>query len=170
MNSRIAASDRERGQALVEFTLVAPVLLLVLFGIIQMGLLFGSQTGVVSAVRNAARYASTYSVFDAASATAACPLVKSQLATELAKSVPGYTASRSTPAITYSWYLNPDGSTYSVRVTVADNYSHPLFLPIIGRLLDGIDGTVDGGLAIGVKESMRVEDPPLTSTGSVVTC
>ena len=50
---------RDRGQALPEFALVAPVFFLVLFGIIQMGFLLAGQNGMSNAAREAARYAST---------------------------------------------------------------------------------------------------------------
>ena len=52
-------TDSERGQALTEFALVAPLLFLILFGIIQLGFLFGGQNGLTNAAREAARYAST---------------------------------------------------------------------------------------------------------------
>lgn len=45
----------ERGQAMVEFALIAPVLFLLVFGIIQTGLLFGKQLDLKSATRDGAR-------------------------------------------------------------------------------------------------------------------
>lgn len=56
-----ARSTRHRadeGQALVEFALVAPVLLLVVFSIIQFGILFGRHLELQSATREGARKAS----------------------------------------------------------------------------------------------------------------
>jgi Flp pilus assembly protein TadG len=47
--------DGERGQAMVEFALIVPVLFLLVFGIIQTGLLFGKQLDLKSATRDGAR-------------------------------------------------------------------------------------------------------------------
>ena len=49
--------DRSRGQALVEFVLVLPPLLLVLLGIIQFGLVFADWIQVTNATRDGARKA-----------------------------------------------------------------------------------------------------------------
>jgi Flp pilus assembly protein TadG len=47
----------EEGQTLVEFALVAPVLLLILFGIVQYGIAFKNSIVVTDAVRAGARQA-----------------------------------------------------------------------------------------------------------------
>ncbi len=60
---------RSRGQALVEFALVLPILALVLFGIIVFGIGVFYQQQLTNAAREAARYASIHS------ATAQCPTV-----------------------------------------------------------------------------------------------
>ena len=47
----------EKGQTMVEFTLVLPVLLVVLFGIIQFGIVFSNYVALTDAVRAGARTA-----------------------------------------------------------------------------------------------------------------
>ena len=47
----------EQGQTMVEFTLVLPVLMVVLFGIIQFGLTFNNYVALTDAVRAGARTA-----------------------------------------------------------------------------------------------------------------
>jgi Flp pilus assembly protein TadG len=47
--------DRAPGQALVEFALVIPIFLLLLFAILHLGLLFGGQNSLTNAVRVTAR-------------------------------------------------------------------------------------------------------------------
>src|SRR6476469_3301297 len=51
------SKPRYRGQALVEFALVLPVLVILLLSIIQFAFIFAAQTGVTNAVREAARLA-----------------------------------------------------------------------------------------------------------------
>jgi Flp pilus assembly protein TadG len=51
-------TDNERGQSMVEFTLVLPILLVVLFGIIQFGIAFNNYVALTDAVRSGARTAS----------------------------------------------------------------------------------------------------------------
>ena len=60
-------SSRHRGQTLVEFALVAPVLLLTIFGIITLGIGVFYQQQLTNAARETARYAAIHS------ATAQCP-------------------------------------------------------------------------------------------------
>lgn len=50
----------ENGQAMVEFALVLPILLLLVFGIINFGWIFGSQLMADNAVREAARYTAVH--------------------------------------------------------------------------------------------------------------
>ena len=155
------------GQALTEFALIAPVLFLVFFAIIQSGLLFGGQNALVNGVRDAARSASTYRVADA---TAACASVTAQLTDNLKAGLPGFTGLGLHPAISYAWYVNPDGNTYSIRVQISARYDHPLFVPVVGNIIDGFDGANDGSFTIGASEQMRVENPPLATNGGTVAC
>ena len=46
---------REDGQTMVEFVLVAPILLVILFGIIQFGIAFNNSLALTDAVREGAR-------------------------------------------------------------------------------------------------------------------
>ena len=50
---------RRKAQALVEFSLTLPILLLLTFGIIEFGRLFQSWVTIQNAVREATRYATT---------------------------------------------------------------------------------------------------------------
>ncbi len=58
----------QRGAALVEFALVSALLFLLLFGIIEVGLLLGDQAQVGAAAREAARSASVGSTVETAQA------------------------------------------------------------------------------------------------------
>jgi Flp pilus assembly protein TadG len=53
--SKVFRSRNENGQTMVEFTLVLPILCLVLFGVIQMGIVFHDYITVTDATRSGAR-------------------------------------------------------------------------------------------------------------------
>ncbi len=147
----------ERGQGLVEFALILPLVVVMFFGIIQFGFLFGGQIALVNAVREATRYASTSPVNSDPT---------SQITNAVAREVPGYTGA-ATVAYSYCYYADPllssGTQTYSTRIHVSVTYGHPLFVPLVGRLIDGIDGTVDNKFTVTVGEDMRVESQPYKS-------
>jgi Flp pilus assembly protein TadG len=171
MRSRRAARRRTEGQAMTEFALIAPVLLLILFAIIQFGFLLGGQIGMTNGVREAARYASTIP-----NATAA--QVKTELQTRsLARAIPGYNIANfdaAASSVTYCAYQNPNSTvaapSYSIKVRVTAVYKHPLFVPLVNLVVDAIDGTSDGKLKATATEEMRVENPRLTTDGGLPAC
>ena len=156
----IASRRSGNGQALTEFALVAPIFFLLVFGVIQLGILFGGQNGLVNAAREVARYAATdrNAISDA---TGTCAAVDDQVGPALARSIPGYDATAVTPQVEYRWLANPGGTTYSMTVTVHLQYRHPLYVPLVGNALDGFDGSMDGHLRLEATETMRVEGTPL---------
>jgi len=158
---------------MAEFALILPIALLIMFGIIQFGFLFASQIGMVNALRETARFASTSAVSDAATANANADNVCDYLlgagsyagAGALNK-MPGYESAFAGPAtVTYTSYTDPHGGTptYSVRLTVYAEYRHLLLVPLVNALLDGLDGAGDGRFRLGATETMRVENPLLTT-------
>lgn len=158
-----AELDR-RGQALVEFALILPVLMLILMSIIQLGFIFGAQIGLINGVREGARYGSLTPTTGANASTVG-PAVQSYLTTTvLPTNVMGYSASNLSASVSYCGYQNPGSSTYSVRLTVSARYAHPLFIPLVGVILDGFDGTGDSALAITSTERFRVENMPLNAS------
>jgi Flp pilus assembly protein TadG len=55
--TRVRWSQRERGQTTTEFAIVLPILCLLLFGVIQFGILFNNYVTLTDAVRAGARKA-----------------------------------------------------------------------------------------------------------------
>jgi hypothetical protein len=55
-------------------------------------------------------------------------------------------------------------------VIVSIKYGHSLFIPLVGKLIDGLDGTSDNRYTTGVQEEMRVETPPLKTQPSGTAC
>lgn len=169
---------RQRGQTLIEFALVFPVLALLLFGIIQFGFLYGGQIGLVNAAREAARYAAVLQTASAITATGFQTQTYNELTSRmLPRSVPGYradnlvTTGAGRTAVCYLTRDNADGTTFSVLVRVQISYKHPLLIPLVGNIVDAIDGTDDGAFRLGATEEMRVENPLITSApGGLPTC
>ena len=64
--------QKEHGASLVEFALIAPLLILLLFGIIEFGWLFGQYNDVKHGAREGARYAAVNAGSDAAMRTYVC--------------------------------------------------------------------------------------------------
>jgi Flp pilus assembly protein TadG len=58
MRTSPVSRNSERGASLVEFSLVLPILLLIVFGVLEMGMAFGATITVGSAAQEGARVAS----------------------------------------------------------------------------------------------------------------
>jgi Flp pilus assembly protein TadG len=166
---RVDLRLRDHGQALPEFALVAPLLFILLFGVLQFGFLFGGHVGLTNAARDAARYASVLQVGDAGTATTNAAATMTELTKVggfLSRAIPGYqsgnlvTAGAGRTAVCYAAFQNPD-LTWSVRVRVQIAYRHPLFIPLVGAFVDGFDGSTDGSWRTTASEEMRVENPVL---------
>jgi Flp pilus assembly protein TadG len=150
------------GQALAEFALVLPVLMLILLAIIQLGFMLGGQIGLINAVRETARFGSLAPTTEVNAATNGSSVDGYLTTSSLPLNVPGFEpANLVSHSVTYCQYQNPGAASYSVRLTVVANYRHPLFIPMVGLILDGFDGSMDGGLAVTTREQFRVENPPL---------
>jgi len=57
MFARSSSNSRQKGQDLVEFALVFPLLFLILFGVIDLGRIFHASISISNAAREGARYA-----------------------------------------------------------------------------------------------------------------
>ena len=170
---RHAVDDGASGQAMVEFALVAPIFFLLMFGIIQLGLIFAGQDGLVNGVRETTRYAAPYRVIDSSGAANTCATVQSKLTTTLRGQVLGFNSSNLVPSVKYQWKQDADyatSHTYYLTVTVKADYKFPLYVPLVSFFLDGLDGTSDGKLRLSAQEEMRVENDPLATSYSTVTC
>jgi hypothetical protein len=72
--------------------------------------------------------------------------------------------------VQYSWLLNADNTTYSVEMTVHVSYHFPLYVPLVGGLIDGFDGASDNRFLLDAKETMRIENEALTAGGTSPPC
>ncbi|WP_053361541.1 TadE/TadG family type IV pilus assembly protein [Bacillus sp. FJAT-27251] len=115
----------EKGQSLVEFALVLPLLMMLLFGIIDFGRIFHAYLTIDHAGREAARAASVGKTYSEASQVA----VKTAAGINLNKSGASVTITPpSDPAKSY-----PSGTDVKVTIT----YPIDFLTPIIGQLIGG---------------------------------
>lgn len=133
---RIRRMKREDGQAMVEFALILPLLILLLCGIIDFGWIFGNQISMNNASREAARfmainYDSTKTL--AQNQTVADGILRARLATMNDGSL----------SVTFT----QSGET----VTVYATYPLPILTPVLSTILG--DDTID----IDSSTSMRIE-------------
>jgi Flp pilus assembly protein TadG len=152
-------STRESGQALLELALIAPVLILILAGLVQFALIFERQIGIDNAIREAARRGATLDTTDLTTAQANANWTLGQAQTLLGNSQNHETV-RDTITVCYftppTNQQDPQGH-FQVDVRVTDSYRHPLFLPIVDILLDQIDGVQDQSLKATSTTEFHVE-------------
>jgi Flp pilus assembly protein TadG len=168
--------DRSRGQALPEFALVAPIFFLLVFAVIQLALLFGAQNGLVNAVRDSTRRAATYRIndasFDSTTFGGICSVVRTELDRRMRQEIPAFATASRSATVAYEWKSNnePTGTTYFLVAHITVQYRHPLYVPLVGLLLDGFDGVTDNALRIDANEQMRIENPDIVTAGTNHTC
>jgi len=165
---------------MAEFALVAPIFFLLVFGVIQLGLVMAAQNGLVDGVRSAARRAATYrineqSLQDTALMSSICSTIDQELRTRLGTRIIGYSGSLSDPrlsrTIAYEWQTNPGGTDSFVVAHISASYNNPLYVPLVSAFLDRADGTTDNQLTLTASEQMRIENPALTPSSAVTyTC
>jgi Flp pilus assembly protein TadG len=163
--------DRAAGQALVELALVAPILILIVASIVQLAIIFERQIGIENAVREAARRGATQATPDSTTAAANATWTLAQLNVLLGNSQTHDAGQDQGLQACYVTPATPDVSgNMQVFVTVHAGYLHPVFLPLISNILDGIDGSSDGGLRVDTSSTFRVEQAGTNDIGSTPVC
>lgn len=128
-------SDREpQGQALVEFAIVLPLLVLILLGVMQFGLLFWGQITLTQVARDTGRWAATQQECDTADNRVALDTQARAIALE--SQLFGYDGGADPNlTITPSWAPNADpcppvDNTGIEWVTILMTYRVDVFLPL----------------------------------------
>jgi Flp pilus assembly protein TadG len=156
---RATRRSGQRGQALVELALVAPILLLLLMGLVQFAIIYERQIGITNAVREAARRAATWDTPDGATAVGNAAAALTLVQTLLGNSQT-HDGSRDKLEVCYftpaAYPVDASGNG-QVMVRIREDYRHPLFLPIITQILDGIDGVIDDSLLASTQSEFHVE-------------
>lgn len=118
----------EKGQAMVEFALVLPLLLIIIAGIIDFGLIFNQKVLANNASREAARYVAVHYDTDLKNSTAA-----SAKATEKVNQyLPSYIVSKIPPPTVETVIIGGE-----VKVTVT--WETSAFMPIYSKILDEVE-------------------------------
>lgn len=150
--------QHQRGTSTVEFAIVAPLLFLILFGIIEFSLAFFNQALITNATREGARQGIVYRVTGTGQLS---PLTNAEIITVVTDALRDPDTGQwrlislvgnPTPAI-------PDpirsGTGAGERLSVTVNYAHPfLVLPSIARLLGG---NLQERLSLSATTVMRLE-------------
>jgi Flp pilus assembly protein TadG len=160
---------RGRGQALVEFALVVPIMILIFGALVQFAFIFERQIGIENAVRDGARRAATYETVDATDAAVNGPFTWNLVFGSgglMLTNVQGYDGLAAvSPSVCYRTQTSANGVS-SVMVKVSVGYRHPLFLPLISQILDPLDGTTDGALRVDTSSEFQVQNDPTIATSA----
>ena len=159
MNLRLRAKSQRSGQALPEFALIVPLLLVLLFGTIQVGLVFGGYNALINSVRETARYGSV-----CVGPTSSCgPAVATYLAQKVAQ---GGFAYKGAPRgqVEYQAYQEPPTTgKWHVRMRVTGCVNTTIFIPLVGVLIHSSDPSV---YPLKSVETFRVEGQPAGSAST----
>jgi Flp pilus assembly protein TadG len=124
----------DRGAAAVELALVLPLLLLLVFGIIDFGRALNAQIEITSAAREGARWAA---------------LGRTDIAQRVTDAAPGLSPA---PTTTYTACANPPAAGSSTTVTATTTYT--LITPLSG-LAGLFGGALPGTLTLTGRGVMR---------------
>ena len=159
MRARKPPRSGESGQALLELALVAPVLIILLAGLVQFAFIFERQIGINNAVREAARRTAALSTPNQPTAQANAEWALDQLQTLLGNSQTHDETKDTIQVCIVNPSTNPTdrAGNLNVVVRITEAYKHPVFLPIVAQILDGIDGSNDGALLASTETEFLVE-------------
>ena len=131
MFSRSQRGHLSRGQSLVEFALVAPIVIAVMAAIIQFGIVFWAQNTLTQVVRDTGRWAATQQ-----NCKVQTPVWSQAQAIAASSSLIGYSATNFVPTVTWDsstagWDPTkcPDDNTVVEYVHVTATTRVPTFFP-----------------------------------------
>jgi Flp pilus assembly protein TadG len=154
MSRRISS---QKGASMVEFALVLPLLLLILFGIIEFGLLMYNKEMITNSSREGARRGIVYRVDLTTNPVSYAPLTDPQVQTEVTNYLSNHLITlkgTSTPTITVTRTTETAGNM--LRVQVDYPYNFLILPPIITIPLAG-GGTLTDTVTLSSATKMRME-------------
>jgi hypothetical protein len=157
--------NRTRGAAMVEFAVILPVLCVLLFGIIEFGLVLYNQAIITNASREGARYAATYYInpSNAVAARPTCAEVQQYVTTYVNAylitfpSTPFGTSNvicpSGTPSNNHSGYAG-----YVDTIRIEYQYSFLVFDALLNLLNWAMPGVFPDSLTLRAQTAMRDEN------------
>jgi hypothetical protein len=163
---RWRARNGERGSALVEFAIVMPILMLVVFGVIEFGLAYSDKIAVRQGVREAARQGAVGNFGPSFTTGAPCYLTGVTTASTHVKNLMCLAKSE----------IGLDGAKTRVKVlsgspsfTAEGTFAHTDSIIVCAQYpLDSVSGMfapILGGTVLHSKTSIRIEVSDLVETG-----
>jgi Flp pilus assembly protein TadG len=123
--------QKSQGQALAEFAIVFPVLMLILGGIIQFGIIFWGQNTLTQIARDTGRWAATQQTCD----TATVDVLGTAKSIAANSSLIGNSATWTSPAnVDASWSgtpCPPNNNQNVAYVTITLHHQVPIFFPFV---------------------------------------
>lgn len=150
------------GAAMVEFALVLPLLLVLVFGIMEFGAILYNQAVITNASREGARYAATYYINPAngTSSRPSCAEIQTFVATYVNANFLSFTSS--TPFST-SNVSCPDGTPYSDHSgyagfldTIRIQYQYDFL--VLDSVVELVGGSFSSPLTLTAQTAMRDEN------------
>jgi Flp pilus assembly protein TadG len=123
----------QKGQALVEFVIILPVVLLMILGIVQFGMMLNSYLSITNAVREGARVG-----------------IIGSTDTEIRGAVIGTSPSLQPGSMTISITPSENTRNSGDTLTVSIDYNYQLTVPIISNLFNNV-------VVLKAQTSMRIE-------------
>lgn len=120
---RVGSSRQERGAAAVEFAILLPILVVIIFGSIAFGIAFSKLETYISAAREGARYAAVHCQPDAASCT-----FQGLISNRVIQAAAGYPIGPGSPQAT------PLDCIPGLPVTVSWSQNIPIQIPLLPDL------------------------------------
>jgi hypothetical protein len=178
MGIRVSKRDRKRarGQSLVEFAIVFPVLFVLLGGVIQFGLIFWAQNTLTQVVHDAGRWASTQQTKPCDGGATAVVAQTDEIARH--SGLLGYSAGQWSSSVPYgftpapregleiSWPISTDvpglvntdcpadSSAINWVVNIRAHHVVPMFFPFIGGFIPSCNST---GCSLAAEAQFRME-------------
>jgi Flp pilus assembly protein TadG len=152
------------GQALVEFAIILPILLLLVGGIIQFGVLFWAQNTLTQVVRDTGRWAATQTSCSVATET---PLIQAQADLIAGQSsLLGYQQGQFGPNVSVQWTPDdpvspgscpPVDNTKTWWINIGVQHRIPMFIPFLNYALPQCNAS---GCMLTTKTQFRMEPKP----------
>jgi Flp pilus assembly protein TadG len=141
---------RQKGQSLVEFSLMLPVFLILVFGIIDFGMGLRAYITVAQATREGARFAS---IGNPGGGSGVCTSTTSGTAhAKACAAMGGLDATEATVNVTY-----PNGQVPGQSVRVAATYDYEYITPLSAVINFFSGGSMGDSVTVSASTDMRLE-------------